>query len=331
VVAREILQNALFIGGTPVIMTEEPSPIATTPPLKEAIFLNNQYELLLVGYDGPAQLAEGRPLVDVPACQTVMETTHMYFFHGTFAWILYLAVPLILCCQAGCSKHTSFPLGLLSLADLLGLYYWTDAVRSKTIWLLFEPGVAQVKQFPTIHSVSLPSNHPCANRLVTCLSERSDEVEARPQSLRKGLLSGKQRLGLHPQQLTRPDHTMSVRYATRTLQRWRTNQHRWTQETVDKQASRLMALAECRIMHREYGSCSRCVPHGAAQMQSLQFRYVTVAIVIQMWKTITMWSLDSRSLLSSSWYHSQPLMITIPEITTSPTACLPRTPRHINL
>jgi hypothetical protein len=287
---------------------------------------------LFYGYDRLATHAEGLLLVDVPALPTDEDPTHIDPFHGPITWLLYCLVPPAFCRQAVCSKHTSFSLRLLSLADLLGLYFWADAVDNAPIRMLSEPAVVQAKQCPTIHSVSPRPNHPCQSHLVSCLTERFEEVDAQLQAIRRRILSHKPFWGLLIQRFTRPDHTMLLRYSMRTLQRWRTHQHRRTETTVDHyKASRITALPECGSTHIECGCCARCVPnaYGAAQMKFIvHLRSVTDAIVIHLWTTIAIWSLGSRKHLSSLRRQSQPL---IPEVATSQTACLQCIPRLIDL
>jgi hypothetical protein len=180
-----------------------------------------------------------------------------------------------------------------------------------------------------MQSGPLRSNHLCQIPFASCLRERLDEVDAQFQSMRSRILAYKLLFGLLLQRFTRPNHTMFVSYSIRTLQRWRTHQHRTEETFAQYHARRLTVLAECGSTYTECSSSSSCMPHGAAHMNILHTRYVTVPIVIQMWTTIAMWSWSSSNLLPYLRGLSQPL--TIPEIEISLPACLQRTPRHISL
>jgi hypothetical protein len=168
--------------------------------------------LLFHGYDRPTGPAQGLPLVDVLARSTTKDTTHIYPFHYPIIWFWYLSVPPVFHCQAGCVNHTSFSLGLLSLADLLCLYCWADAHDSASLWLLSEPGEFRSKQYTTIHSGLLRFNHLCQIRL----RMRLDEVDAPYQSQSSTMLSYEPLFDLLLQRCTRPDHTMPVRSSNRT-------------------------------------------------------------------------------------------------------------------
>jgi hypothetical protein len=300
--AQVASQNSAFVscygpGYTSVIPTWLPFPTTTRSPLREADVLDNQSVLLFHGYDCLAKPAAGPPLVDVPARSTTQDTSHIYLFHSPVTWFLYRSVPRVLHCQTGCSNHTFFPLGLLSLDDLLCLYCWADAHDSATLWRLCEPGEVHSKQYPTSHSGPLRSNYLCQIPFESCVRKRLDEVEGQNQSIRSRILSYKPLYGLLLQRFTRPDHIMLVRHSIRTLRRWWTHQHR-TAKTFDQyQASRLTVLVEYGSKHTEYGSSSSCMPQGAAHMNIVHTQYTTVAIVIQLWTKIAMLALSCSNLL----------------------------------